>query len=139
MKTVYIAGPLFTVGERYFLEKIERICAKNGLKTILPHRDADQTASPKQIFEEDIKLLKDADIVVAVLDGPDIDSGTAFEVGYAFFSGKYIIGIRTDYRITSYPHRDNPSDAEINLMIRYALNDYCKDLETLDKIIKKIH
>ena len=38
MKTVYIAGPLFTEGERYFLGNIEKICSKMGFKTYLPHR-----------------------------------------------------------------------------------------------------
>jgi nucleoside 2-deoxyribosyltransferase len=39
-----------------------------------------------------------ADVLVAVLDGPDVDSGTAFEVGYAYARGKPIIGVRTDFR-----------------------------------------
>src|SRR5262245_34735155 len=37
-----------------------------------------------------------AHAVVAVLDGPDVDSGTAAEIGYAFARGKLIVGYRGD-------------------------------------------
>lgn len=33
----------------------------------------------------------------AVLDGVDVDSGTAWEIGYAYARGKPIIGLRTDF------------------------------------------
>ena len=39
-------------------------------------------------------------IVVAALDGPDVDSGTASEIGYAFARGKRIIGFHGDMRLT---------------------------------------
>ena len=42
--------------------------------------------------------LDAADLVLAVLDGPDVDSGTAAEIGYAFARGKRIVGYRSDLR-----------------------------------------
>ena len=39
--------------------------------------------------------------VVAVLDGTDVDSGTAAEIGYAFASGKLIVGYRGDFRLSA--------------------------------------
>jgi nucleoside 2-deoxyribosyltransferase len=39
-----------------------------------------------------------ADGVVAIMDGPDPESGTAWEVGYAFGVRKPILPIRTDVR-----------------------------------------
>jgi nucleoside 2-deoxyribosyltransferase len=39
-----------------------------------------------------------SEIVVAALDGPDVDSGTASEIGYARGKGKRIIGYRGDSR-----------------------------------------
>jgi nucleoside 2-deoxyribosyltransferase len=38
-----------------------------------------------------------AQAVVAVLDGTDVDSGTAAEIGYAFARGKLIVGYRGDF------------------------------------------
>lgn len=39
--------------------------------------------------------------VLAILDGPDVDSGTAAEIGYAFARGKPIVGYRGDCRLAS--------------------------------------
>lgn len=136
MKSVYIAGPLFTEGERYFLEKVESVCTQNGLKTYLPHRDVNQKLNSKIVFEHDLKLLNDIDLVIAVLDGPDIDSGTAFEIGYCFANNKPIIGIRTDYRAMAFLNRENPLASEVNLMIRYALKEYCRNLNDLNNFLQ---
>ncbi len=45
-----------------------------------------------------IEAIDRCDAVVAILDGPDSDSGTCVEIGYAQAKGKPIIGIRTDFR-----------------------------------------
>jgi nucleoside 2-deoxyribosyltransferase len=134
---VYIAGPLFTEGERWFLEKIDGICAQRNLKTFLPHRDVDESRSCQEIFEQDLKELKSADTVIAVLDGLDVDSGTAFEIGVASTLGKYIIGIKTDFRAMAYANRANPLEAEMNLMIRYSINGLCRDLKELEEELLK--
>jgi len=39
-----------------------------------------------------------ADGLVAIMDGPAPDSGTAWEVGYAFGTKKPIVLVRTDFR-----------------------------------------
>ena len=36
---VYVAGPLFDEGERWWIETIEARIAAHGLSTFLPHRD----------------------------------------------------------------------------------------------------
>ncbi len=51
-----------------------------------------------EIAEENRRALDAADVVVAVLDGTDVDSGTAAEIGYAFARGKRIVGYRGDVR-----------------------------------------
>jgi nucleoside 2-deoxyribosyltransferase len=58
----------------------------------------------------DIKALNKADIIVASLNGTDVDSGTSFELGYAFAKGKKIFGLHTDFRTFS-------PTSEVNLMI----------------------
>ena len=40
-----------------------------------------------------MEFLEPAELVVALLTGRDVDSGTAAEIGYAFKSGKRLIGI----------------------------------------------
>jgi nucleoside 2-deoxyribosyltransferase len=54
--------------------------------------------------------------VVAVLDGVDVDSGTAAEVGYAFARGKRIFGYRGDFRLSA----DNEG-AAVNLQVEFFI------------------
>ena len=95
----YIAGPLFNDHEREYLEKIAEILEETGISTFLPHRDAglvtgEFTQEKKvKVFDKDMEFLEPADIVIALLTGRDVDSGTAAEIGYAYKSGKRLIGI----------------------------------------------
>ena len=99
MKKAYIAGPLFDDHEREYLEKITKLVESYGFDSFLPHRDAglvtgEFTREKKEkIFDVDIEHLEPADLVVALLTGRDVDSGTAAEIGYAYKSGKTLIGI----------------------------------------------
>jgi nucleoside 2-deoxyribosyltransferase len=56
------------------------------------------------------------DMVFAVLDGTDVDSGTAAEIGYAFARGKTIIGYRGDFRLSA----DNEGSI-VNLQVEYFI------------------
>ena len=99
MMKAYIAGPLFDDHEREYLEKIAEILEETGISTFLPHRDAglvtgEFTQEKKvKVFDKDMEVLEPADIVIALLTGRDVDSGTAAEIGYAYKSGKRLIGI----------------------------------------------
>ncbi len=99
MDYVYIAGPLFDDHERRYLENISKIFEDRGYKTFLPHRDAGVVKdkytkeSKEGIFNTDIDALDKATIVVALLTGRDVDSGTAAEIGYAYATNKTLIGI----------------------------------------------
>jgi len=57
-----------------------------------------------------------ADGVFAVLDGVDVDSGTAAEIGYAFARGKFVAGLRTDFRLAG----DNDGSL-VNLQVQYFI------------------
>ena len=99
-KKIYIAGKIGTNSEREMLEEIDKICRKRGFETFLPHRDvgiAKGIKDVKKIFNGDINIgLKNADFIVAVLDGLHVGAGTAWELGYAFARGIPAIGIKTD-------------------------------------------
>jgi nucleoside 2-deoxyribosyltransferase len=56
------------------------------------------------------------DMVLAVLDGVDVDSGTAAEIGYAFAKGKPILGYRGDFRLSA----DNEGSI-VNLQVEYFI------------------
>jgi nucleoside 2-deoxyribosyltransferase len=56
--------------------------------------------------------------IVAILDGSDVDSGTAAEIGYAFARGKPIVGYRGDFRLSA----DNEG-ATVNLQVEYFIHE----------------
>lgn len=70
----------------------------------------------RQIGENNKKAIDASNGLVAILDGTDVDSGTAAEVGYAFARGKSIVGYRGDFRLCS----DNEG-AIVNLQVEYFI------------------
>ena len=56
--------------------------------------------------------------VLACLDGQDVDSGTAAEIGYAHARGKLVVGLRTDTRLCA----DNEG-GWVNLMVETCVVD----------------
>ena len=50
------------------------------------------------IFATDVGGIEWADALVAIIDGADPDSGTSWEVGYAYGRGKPAVIVRTDFR-----------------------------------------
>jgi len=51
-----------------------------------------------EIAARNEQAIRESDAIVAVLDGVDIDSGTASEIGFAYALGKRIYGYRSDFR-----------------------------------------
>jgi nucleoside 2-deoxyribosyltransferase len=105
----YLAGPLFTPYERSFIDECAERLRADGIEVFVPHENVlatGNTAAAATIFAKDWKGLADADAVVAVLDGPMVDDGTACEIGifYALMQAdstkKGIVGLLTDLRGT---------------------------------------
>lgn len=78
------------------------------------------------IAENNLAMIDRADILVAVLDGVDVDSGTASEIGYAYAKGKSIYGYRGDFRLAS----DNVG-CSVNLQVEHFCSSIAPDLESL--------
>jgi nucleoside 2-deoxyribosyltransferase len=66
--------------------------------------------------ENNAQDIRKADGVVAVLDGVDVDSGTAAEIGYATALGKWVIGYRSDFRRTG-----EDETSEVNLQVEFFI------------------
>jgi len=60
--------------------------------------------------------IEKADGTVAVLDGVDVDSGTASEIAYTCALNKFVIGYRGDFRLAS----DNDG-CKVNLQVEYFI------------------
>ena len=87
----------------------------------MPPGPARQTAWQRlnrEIAARNCAAIDSAHGVVAVLDGPDVDSGTASEIGYAFARGKLIVGYRGDDRLSA----DNEASI-VNLQVEYFIRE----------------
>src|ERR1700761_2472800 len=82
MTRIFMSGPLFTVAERDFNAGLARFLEAQGFDVWLPQERAARGGA-KAIFRSCVKGIEWADVVVACMDGPDPDSGTAWEVGFA--------------------------------------------------------
>lgn len=107
MPTLYYAGPLFTDAERAWNATNAATLRMRlpGWRILMPQEfcaalDADPSGKPRYdlIAKACLDHLAQADVVLAVLDGPDPDSGTCFEAGWAVARDIPVIGLRTDWR-----------------------------------------
>nr|MDO8098741.1 nucleoside 2-deoxyribosyltransferase [Candidatus Njordarchaeota archaeon] len=130
---VFFAAPLFSEAERDFNSKAARLLRGEGFEVWLAqeHRFIERSSikEKRSIFEEDVEALKKSDLIVAVLDGVDVDSGVAFEIGFACALGKPILGLKTDHRVFSELE-------QVNLMLEASLVKTCKDLDDALKFLK---
>jgi nucleoside 2-deoxyribosyltransferase len=103
---IYCAGPLFSHAERDFLASCARRLRGEGFSCFVPHeQELRKDLTPESVFDIDFEALSRADALVAWLDGPQVDDGTACEIG--LFHGlmrqpgsrrKGIVGFATDLR-----------------------------------------
>jgi len=80
-------------------------------------RDAWRTLN-REMTANNRAAIDEARGVVAVLDGVDVDSGTAAEIGYAFARGKLIVGYRGDFRLSA----DNEGST-VNMQVEYFIRE----------------
>lgn len=139
---IYLAGPLgFSEAGRAFVPKLKRVLAAKGHRIVDPFALTDTRAAqrmrygPKRraawrklnrvIGANNRTAIDSCDAVVAVLDGTDVDSGTAAEIGYAFARDKIIVGYRGDFRLSA----DNEG-VSVNLQVEYFIRESGGDIVT---------
>lgn len=104
----YIAAPLFSEAERTFNLMLAGLLEPH-LAIYLPQRDGlllrdlreagdDSPTARRRIYGMDIDAMSRCDLFLAVLDGPSIDDGVSFELGYATCLSKTCVGLATDSR-----------------------------------------
>lgn len=115
---VYIAAPLFTQAEWQWNAVFAAALRTLGFEVILPQERAESMLSgkkafdPGELFTGNLSDIERADVLVAVLDGPDPDSGTCWECGYAYKTGRVVVGLRTDIRAGG-----DDANTAVNLML----------------------
>lgn len=131
-KNVFIASPLgFAESTRDFMKVIEDVITNAGYTPVNPWRlnpgvpSKPDVISPNKLSVEDRRIasenkqaLDKSNFVVAILDGPDVDSGTASEIGYANAKGKIIVGYRGDFRRSG-----ECEGCVVNLQVQYWIEE----------------
>ncbi len=135
---IYLAGALFSIAEQNFNQGLKDALLKldSSLDIILPQDEAKiifgKSDFENLVFKSCEEEVKKADIILTILEGPDIDSGTCIELGLAYALGKKVIGIRTDFR---------GSEIEgLNIMVRKVLSDYIYSIQgaTIDQLAEQV-
>jgi len=136
---IYLASPLgFAPSTMAFLRELKAELRGHGHVVFDPwegddpfeeHPGKTKDTSPEEnaaglasinhrIGEANRRAIEGAEALVAVLDGPDVDSGTASEVGFAFALGKLLVGYRGDTRLTG----ENAATL-VNLQVQYWIEE----------------
>lgn len=131
---VYLAGPLFTLAERRFMAHLrDLVGGLAGVEPVWPGDlfSADELASlgnraKHHIFYGCMEALAGCDLIVAVLDGPAVDDGTAWEAGYAYARDMPAWGLRTDFR-----NAGETGQSLVNCMIECSCEALFREPEAL--------
>ncbi len=115
---VYLAAPLFSDGECRYNVFVRDQLVTAGYEVYLPQEQGEVAQNrsledDRCIFHRHLQALDRAHVVIAICDGPDADSGTSWEAGYAFARGIPVIVLRTDSRMIG-------RDRRINLMLEQS-------------------
>jgi nucleoside 2-deoxyribosyltransferase len=147
---IYLASPLgFMTGTQGYLQRLKDHLSSQGFEILDPWsqdwsdsiaesfkaiasqgiRDA-FTLTASTIGTANEKMIREADLLLAVLDGMEPDSGTVAELGFASALGKTVYGLRTDLRDAG----DFPG-VPLNLQVLHFINSSGGRLfRTIDEI-----
>jgi nucleoside 2-deoxyribosyltransferase len=128
---IYLSGPIFSQAEIEWAGRLksqmeERFASR--IEVIWPHEIS--SGPPEKIFGDNLRALDECPIVVAILEGPQVDDGTAWEVGYHFARGGKVLGIRTDFR-----NAGEAPQSRTNAMVEFSCSCI---VESIDQLLLKL-
>ena len=126
-KKVYLASPFFNDKEIERMGKCRDILRKKGLDVFVPNEHQNKHLEFGSIewrdatFKSDVNGIDSSDVVVAIISqGNYDDSGTAWEIGYAYAKGIPVVVV-------------NVTGETINLMIADSLHALIESFEELEE------
>lgn len=118
---VYLSAALFSRAEQDFNRRMGKVLSEAGHEVVLP-QELDHLGDQDRIFELNVRAVDESDLVLAIVDGTDVDSGVAWEMGYAFAKGIPVISLRTDFRRLS-----ETKEGAVNLMLHRGSAVYLEE------------
>ena len=136
---LYLAAPLFSIPERETNKRLAEGLSQRGYDVFLPQsiqapKLPDGSLDMNVVFRGCVEGLRQVDTVVAMVDGADADSGTAWELGYAYAHQVPTVCVRTDMRKAE-------QGLPVNLMIAHGTSRLieCNGYnQSLDEVVGKI-
>lgn len=136
---IYLAGPICTEAEQNWLKRFQLELRGLGYDVLWPYElfDQDEVKSwgdetARKIMEGCRDALETCGLVVALLDGTQVDDGTAWEIGYACARNIPVIGIRTDMR-----YGGEVQGGKVNAMIAGSCRAICASRKELADYLRK--
>jgi nucleoside 2-deoxyribosyltransferase len=155
---VYVASPLgFTEAGRHYHERVVRPAFEaKGYRILDPWEEehagttdahsarkeqaATLAESNERIAQSNQASIEQCDAVLALLDGADVDSGVAVEIGFAYALGRPIVGWRSDLRRAG----ENAGTA-VNLQVSHFVlgsggrlaSGFAEAIDTLDGVLQR--
>ena len=132
---IYQAGPLFSDADRAWHWVFKAKLEAAGYDVLWPGDlfAAGEKVTAKQIMEADRDALLSCDVVVALLDGAQVDDGTAWEIGYAYARGIPVIGLRTDFRLCA-----DCVNGLVNAMIQGSVLSMCRSADEVLGVLGRL-
>lgn len=118
-----------------FYDQLAAVCRKHGWQTFVPHHFVDPDefpkASPAEVYDREIRDLKEADVVIAYVGLPSLGAGMELEVARA--QNAIIILLYEEGTVISRLVRGNPA-----VIHEIAFKDFPDALEKLNGVLAKI-
>ena len=140
---VYVAGPLFSEAERSWLDALAARLRAEGIDCFVPHENFPELADVtlEQVYRIDTEGLRSSNALVAWLDGPMVDDGTACEIGmFAELvrsgGGHYrgIVAVATDLRLERR-RQASVVGGGMNLFVGGAIASCGTIVHTVDEVV----
>ena len=136
-KVIFQSGPLFSEAEQAFHRTLTMRLRDVGHEVIWggdllteAQIEAAEEHAPSLIVRTCREAIDNCTCMVALLDGAQVDDGTAWEIGYASARDLPVYGLRTDFR--------NAGDTQcglVNSMIQGSLAGFARSVEALIKLL----
>jgi nucleoside 2-deoxyribosyltransferase len=142
---IYFAGPLFTPYERGYISESAQVLREYGIDPFVPHETPkevhpdDTRSRAKRCFDNDFGAIHEANAMLAIVNGPEVDDGTACEIGifYALMQSdptkKGIVALHDDYRT-----RENGEGKGLNAFVLGCLQAAGVIHKDLDRAVEQL-
>ncbi len=142
---IYVAGARYSEAERAWLDGLAARLRGEGFECFVPHEQSGELTelTPAEVYRVDAEARRSASVLLAWLDGPSIDDGTACEIGmFAQLAEsdetryRGIVGLVTDLRLER--RRGTAAGDGMNLFVAGAIEAHGRICWSVDEAVEAL-